>query len=240
MIWLFIAVVAVFAGVVGGIAGFGSSVMLLPLLTYAIGPKAAVPAMAVASLIGNLSRVAVWWRDVDWRAVAAYSLTAVPAAALGARTLVALDARLVELALGTFLLAVVPFRRIASKRGVRIGPMGLAAGGAALGFLTGIVASTGPVNAPLFLGYGLSKGPYISTEAASSAFVYLTKTGVFGALGALPRETALTGIAIGVSLFVGAVIARRLVERISPDAFRRLLDALLVTVGFGMLINALR
>lgn len=239
MIWFFITAVAVFAGVIGGIAGFGSSVMLLPLLTYAIGAKAAVPAMAVASLIGNLSRVAVWWREVDWRAVAAYSVTAVPSAALGARTLVALDARLVEIALGAFLIAVVPFRRIASAHGFRVGPLGLAVGGAVLGFLTGIVASTGPVNAPLFLWYGLAKGPYISTEAASSAFVYLTKTGVFSALGALPRETALAGISIGVSLFFGALIARHLIERISPDAFRRMLDALLVIVGLGMLVNAL-
>ncbi len=239
MIWLLVAAVAVFAGVVGGLAGFGSSVMLLPLLTYTVGAKAAVPAMAVASLIGNLSRVAVWWREIEWRAVAAYSVTAVPSAALGARTLVALDARAVEIALGAFLVAVVPFRRAAALRGMRIGPGGLAVGGAVLGFLTGIVASTGPVNAPLFLGYGLVKGPYISTEAASSAFVYLTKSGVFGALGALPRATVEIGLAVGASLFVGALIARRLADRIAPESFRLMLDVLLIAVGLGMLAGAL-
>lgn len=239
MIWLIVAGVAIFAGVVGGVVGFGSSVMLLPLLTYTVGAKAAVPAMAVASLIGNISRVAVWWREIDWRAVAAYSATAIPSAALGARTLVALDARLVEIALGAFLVAVVPFRRIVAARGYRFGLAGLAAGGAVLGFLTGIVASTGPVNAPLFLGYGLVKGPYISTEAASSAFVYLTKAGVFGALGALPRETAAIGCAVGASLFLGALIARRLVDRIAAESFRLMLDALLIAVGLGMLAGAL-
>ena len=35
----------------------------------------------------------VWWRDVDWRACAAYSATGIPAAALGARTLLALPPR---------------------------------------------------------------------------------------------------------------------------------------------------
>ena len=120
MVWLLIAVIAVLAGVVGGIAGFGSSVLLLPLLTYTLGAKSAVPVMAVASLIGNISRVAVWWREVDWRAVAAYSATAVPSAAVGARTLVALDAKIVELALGAFLIGVVPFRRATAAHGIRV------------------------------------------------------------------------------------------------------------------------
>ncbi len=239
MVWLLIAVIAVLAGVVGGIAGFGSSVLLLPLLTYTLGAKSAVPVMAVASLIGNISRVAVWWREVDWRAVAAYSATAVPSAAVGARTLVALDAKIVELALGAFLIGVVPFRRATAAHGIRVSRFGLAVGGAVLGFLTGIVASTGPVNAPLFLGYGLVKGPYISTEAASSAFVYLTKSGLFTVLGALPQRLALIGLAVGASLFVGALISKRLVELIAPEVFRSLLDGVLVAVGLWMLLAAL-
>ena len=36
--------------------------------------------------VANLSRIVVWWRDVDWRAVGAYSATGVPFAALGAWT----------------------------------------------------------------------------------------------------------------------------------------------------------
>lgn len=239
MIWALITAVAVFAGVVGSIAGFGSSVMLLPVLTYSLGAKAAVPVMAVASLLGNLSRVAIWRREIDWRAVAAYSFTAVPSAALGAHTFVALDSTIVEVALGAFLICVVPFRRAAEARGYRIGLAGLAAGGAILGFLTGIVASTGPVNAPLFLGYGLVKGPYISTEAASSAFVYLTKSGVFSLLGALPPDIILTGIAVGTALFFGALIAKRIVDKVPPAAFRVLLDVLLVVVGFVMLFGAM-
>lgn len=239
MIWALITAVAIFAGVVGSIAGFGSSVMLLPVLTYSLGAKAAVPIMAVASLLGNLSRVAIWRREIDWRAVAAYSSTAVPSAALGAHTFVALDSTVVEVALGAFLIGVVPFRRAAEARGYRIGLKGLAAGGAILGFLTGIVASTGPVNAPLFLGYGLVKGPYISTEAASSAFVYLTKSGVFSLLGALPQDIVLMGIAVGTALFAGALIAKRIVDKVPPAAFRVLLDVLLVVVGFVMLAGAL-
>jgi len=37
-----------------------------------------------------------------------------------------------------------------------------------IGYLTGIVVSTGPLSVPLFLFYGLTKGAFLATEAASS------------------------------------------------------------------------
>ena len=61
--------------------------------------------------MANLSRVLVWWRDVDWRACAAYSITGVPAAVLGARTLLVLPPGIIDVALGAFFIAMVPLRR---------------------------------------------------------------------------------------------------------------------------------
>ncbi len=93
MIWLAVLVLALAAGTIGGLIGFGSSIILMPALVLAVGAREAVPIIAIAGLMANLSRVAVWWRVVDWRVAAAFSVTAIPTSALGARTLVALDAQ---------------------------------------------------------------------------------------------------------------------------------------------------
>jgi len=69
------------AGTVGGVVGFGTSIMLMPALVLVFGPREAVPIMAIAAIMANASRVAAWWREVDWRATAAYSATGIPAAA---------------------------------------------------------------------------------------------------------------------------------------------------------------
>ena len=87
MNFLFVLAVGRVAGTISGIVGTGSSIMLMPVLVYQYGPKQAVPIMAVAAVMANLSRVLAWWREVDWRACAAYSVTGIPAAALGARTI---------------------------------------------------------------------------------------------------------------------------------------------------------
>ena len=238
MTWIVITLVGLVAGTLGGVVGFGGTVILLPVLTFFFGAKQAVPIMAVAALLGNAGRIWVWWREIDWRAVGAFAVTAVPGAALGAHTLVMLDERMVEVGLGVFLIAVVPLRAVLARRGWRIGLKGLAAAGAVLGFLTGLVASTGPVNAPLFLAYGLTRGAYVGTEAASSLAMYITKAGVFEALGALSPVVILRGLVVGATLVLGAMFAKRLVLRLAPGQFSLLMDVLLIASGAAILWRA--
>lgn len=238
MEYLFVLGVGLVAGTLSGIVGFGSSIMLMPVLVIAFGPLQAVPIMAIASIMANLSRVLVWWRDVDWRACAAYSVTAVPAAALGARTLVALPPRAVEVALGAFFIAMIPVRRWLAARDARVRLAHLAAIGLVVGFLTGIVVSTGPITAPVFLAYGLVKGAFLSTEAAGSLLVYVAKSATFRALGVLPQEIIVEGLATGASLMIGAFVAKRFVLRIPPERFRLLMDALMLASGVAMLLAA--
>src|ERR1700758_441748 len=109
--------------------------MLMPVLVYQYGPKQAVPIMAIAAVMANLSRILAWWREVDWRACAAYSVTGIPAAALGARTLLALPSHTVDAAIGIFLIAMVPLRRYLARHDLKAKLWHLAIGGAVIGYL---------------------------------------------------------------------------------------------------------
>jgi uncharacterized protein len=237
--FLFVLAVGLVAGTISGIIGTGSSIMLVPVLVYAFGPKQAVPIMAVAAIMANLARILAWWREVDWRACAAYSVTGIPAAALGARTLLALPSRIVDIAIGVFLIAMVPTRRWLVARKLTLSFWHLAIVGAVVGFLTGIVVSTGPITVPVFLSYGLVKGAFLATEAASSLAVFASKAVTFQTFGALPPEIIVKGLITGSSLMAGAFIAKRFVLRLEPDVFRHLMDGLLLASGLIMLWNAL-
>jgi len=231
---LFVLVIGLAAGTISGIVGTGSSIMLMPILVYQYGPKQAVPIMAVASVLANLSRVLAWWREVDWRACAAYSVTGIPAAALGARTLLALPSHAVDVSIGLFLLAMVPARHWLARHQFTLSLWHLALGGAVIGYLTGIVVSTGPLSVPLFLFYGLTKGAFLATEAASSLGIYFSKSVTFERFGALTADIALKGLTAGSSLMFGAFIAKRFVLRLEPEMFRLLMDAIMVAAGVSM------
>jgi uncharacterized protein len=235
---LFVLAVGLAAGTISGIVGTGSSIMLMPVLVYQYGPKQAVPIMAVAAVMANLSRILAWWREVDWRACAAYSLAGIPAAALGARTLLALPSRAVDIAIGVFLIAMVPARHWLARHQLKLSLWHLAIGGAAIGYLTGIVVSTGPLSVPLFLFYGLTRGAFLATEAASSLGLYVSKSVTFERFGALTPDIALKGLVAGASLMSGAFIAKRFVLRLEPETFRLVMDGIMVVAGLSLLWTA--
>ncbi|MEJ8821823.1 sulfite exporter TauE/SafE family protein [Variovorax humicola] len=238
--YAFVLLVGLVAGAVSGVIGTGSSIMLLPVLVYAYGPKQAVPIMAVAAVMANLSRVLAWWREVDWRAFAAYSVTGGPAAALGARTLLQLPATLIDVVLGIFFISMVPFRHWVQRRAFRVRLWQMSVAGAIIGYLTGVVLSTGPLSVPVFAAYGLVKGAFLSTEAASSLVLYVSKVLTFRGAGAMPLPVFLQGLIVGASLMAGTFAGKAMVLRLSPRAFQYMLDALLVCSGGALLLAATR
>jgi len=235
---ILVLIVGLVAGVLSGIVGTGSSIMLVPVLATIYGPKAAVPIMAVAALMANLSRILVWWRTVDWRAFAAYGITAGPAAFFGAQTLLILPSRAVDLTIGLFLISMIPIRHWLAKRMIRLKLWHLAIAGAVIGFLTGIVVSTGPISVPVFLGYGLVKGAFLATEAASSLVIYVVKVLTFQTSGALPWDLFLKGLITGFSIMAGTFIAKPFVLRLAPETFRHVMDGLMLISGLTMVWNA--
>ncbi|WP_074294097.1 sulfite exporter TauE/SafE family protein [Paraburkholderia phenazinium] len=233
--YLLVLCVGLVAGMLSGVIGTGSSMLLMPVLVMLFGPQQAVPIMAIAAIMGNLGKILAWWREVDWRACAAYCSTAVPGAALGVRTLLALPPHAVELALGLFFLAMVPTRRWLARRSIQFSLLHLALIGGVVGFLTGIVVSTGPITVPVFMSYGLVKGAFLATEAAGSLAVYGTKVAVFKHFGALPLHVVFDGLITGSALMAGSFAARYVVVRMSPRTFKLVVDGLMLSSGLSLL-----
>ena len=240
MTWLAILALGLLAGTLGGVVGFGAGILMMPALVLGFGAKEAVPIMAIAGLMANAGRVAAWWRDVDWKLNAVYCATAIPAAAIGARTLVALDTRLLEGVLGAFFLVMIPLRRWLTAIGIRMTLPGMALVGLGIGFLSGLVASTGPINTPFFLAYGLVKGGFLATEAVGSMAIALTKSTVFHTFGALPGETLMRGVIVGSTLMTGSWAAKRIVLGMDPTVFRGILEVMMAVTGATMIWMALQ
>jgi uncharacterized membrane protein YfcA len=235
MSYLLVLIVGILAGLLSGIVGTGSSMLLMPILVVCFGPQQAVPIMAIGAVMGNLGKVFAWWREIDWRACGAYCVTAVPGAALGVRTLLILPPRAVDVALGLFFIAMIPARRWIAHSNFKFTLLHLALIGGPVGFLTGIVVSTGPITVPVFTSYGLERGAFLATEAAGSLAVYATKIATFRQFGALPSSVVAKGLIVGSALMTGSFCARSVVLRLTPAAFRNLVDGLMLVSGGSLL-----
>ncbi|MBL7255874.1 sulfite exporter TauE/SafE family protein [Paractinoplanes lichenicola] len=231
-------VLAAVAGVLSGVVGTGSSLVLLPALLWAYGPRVAVPVMGIAAVLGNIGRAVAWWRRIAWRPTLAYAIPGVPAAVLGARTLLAIPERVADAAIAVFFVAMI----VARRRGVvarwRFRLWHMAVAGAVVGFLTGLLFSTGPLSVPIFTAYGLGGGSFLGSEAASSLLLYAGKLATFGVADALTGAVIVRGLTIGAALMIGSVVARRIVERIGGHTHEILIDIVLA-IGAATMVLAI-
>ena len=71
---LLVAAVALFAAVVGGMAGYGTGVLMPLVLVPLVGAQPVVPIIAISSIFTNIGRVSAFHRDADPRPVVACRL----------------------------------------------------------------------------------------------------------------------------------------------------------------------
>lgn len=237
--YILVCAIGFVAGCLSGVIGAGASLILLPVLVPMFDPVRAIPVMAIAGLMANAARVMAWHREVNWRAVFAYALPGIPAASLGALSLVHLPAAISGTLLGLFIMLLVPLRRYIRQRNIRIGLGGMALAGAVVGYLTGLFLSTGPLSIPAFLAFGLVKGAFLSTEAAASIFVQAAKVATFYEAGVLTPDLLLSGLIIGCSLMAGTFFAKRYVISMSEKNFRLMMDAITLASGLWLTLVGL-
>src|SRR6185369_1918598 len=108
--WMILVGTALVGSIIGGVAGFGAGVILLPVAAWTLGIRMAVPVLTVTMLLGNMSRL--WWSrgETDRRVTLRFLAGAVPSTALGTTLFVAASSDSLSRVIGGFLLASVFLR----------------------------------------------------------------------------------------------------------------------------------
>lgn len=234
--WMLIPATLV-ASTVAAVSGTGGGIILLPVLTFAFGVRDAVPIYAVTQLVGNLSRVWLNRSQIDFTVVRWFCLGAIPFAILGAWCFTRLPDSGLQRMLGLFLLVSVAIRRCRRESGSKFRPEWFAPIGAMFAGLSAVFGSAGPFLAPFFLSYGLVKGAFIGTEALGTAFMHVTKLVTYQSLGAMNPNMWISGLLLGPLMVIGALMGKKIVDRLEVNRFIVMMDALLVTFGVWFLFG---
>ena len=89
---------------------------------------------------------------------------------------------------------------------------------------------------PFFLAYGLRRGAFIATEAMCAGAMHVTRGLVFARYRMISGEILIIGLVLGATMFAGAWIGRRMLDRMSDRAFLAVIEVLLVGMGLQMLL----
>jgi uncharacterized membrane protein YfcA len=236
---LLIAATALGAQVVGGIAGYGTGLLMPLVLVPILGAEAIVPVISLSAILTNLTRVIVFRDSLDIRRALLISSVALPFTLLGAWCYTLLSSRGASVVIGTALILIVPLRRYLAHRRFTLGTRGGAVAGALYGFLTGGTTGVGILLISLLMAMGLSGLQVIATDALTSTILGFAKTGVFLAAGALPAKLCLVAVLIGAMATPGALIAKWLASRFSARLHDTLIEATIIAGGAILLWRAL-
>jgi uncharacterized membrane protein YfcA len=232
--------VALFASVVGGLAGYGTGALMPLVLVPLIGAEPVVPIIAISSILSNLSRVAAYRRYVDRRRALIVILAAALTTALGAYGYTRLTNAGAALVIGSMLILSVPLRRVAKRRDIRIGDTGLGLGAVGYGIVVGGTSGSGVILLSLLMAAGLEGAAVIATDAVISVATSVIKISVFGLAGVVTAQVIAFAFLIGAIALPGAFLARSFVERMPVHIHTAILDVAVIAGGVVMIAAAVR
>jgi len=237
---LLVALMALFASIIGGLAGYGTGALMPLVLVPLIGAEPVVPIIAISSIFTNLSRFAAFVRYADRRRALIVLACAALTTALGAYGYTRLTNAGAALVIGSMLILSVPLRRLLKRRDVKVGDTGLAVGAVGYGVVVGGTSGSGVILLSLLMAAGLEGAAVIATDAVISVATSVIKISVFGLAGVITAQVLAFAILIGGVALPGAFLAKTFVERMPLHIHTAILDTVVIAGGAVMIFAAVR
>lgn len=235
IVWLGLLTLA--ASMVGTATGFGTSTVMVPVMTMFAPLPVVLLFVGIIHLFGDVWKMLLFKKGFDWKLAAAFVVPGVVFSFVGARISAGGTDWPLKRILGAFLIAYVVFLFI--RRDWKLPKTSATAvtGGTLSGLFAGIFGVGGAVRGAFLSAYDLPKSVYIFTSGLIAFFIDVTRLGgyVLGGtrLSGLLWEALL--ICIPVSL-IGAFLAQRLLVRLPQKYFRLFIGIFLIAAGVKLLL----
>ncbi|NER81482.1 MAG: sulfite exporter TauE/SafE family protein [Leptolyngbya sp. SIO1D8] len=222
------------------LAGGGSPLILIPLLSLLLGTQAVAPVITTGLLIGNTQRSLFFWKEIDWKVTSWYLPGCLAGAVFGAYIFTRLQVDWLQILIGIALLGMVlnywlsrlfklSDRKLTVKAWYFLPVAFLNAVGSAL------IGSTGPIMNPMYFAYGLEKEAMVATKASNKAFLHVIKLISYAVLGVLEPSYLGYGLLIGLGAMPANWLGKWVLERMTNDQFRQMVFAFVAVSGVMMI-----
>jgi hypothetical protein len=235
-----LGLVAVLAGGVAAVSGFGIGSLLTPILALQVDIRVAVAAVSIPHLIGTAQRFWSMRRDIDRGLLLEFGITSAAGGLVGALLHDRASTRGLTIIFGLLLLLAATADLTGWMRRVNWGPTAGWIAGALSGLLGGLVGNQGSIRTAGLLAYHVSPAAFVATATAVALFVDGARIPVYVATQgqAMQRLWPLLLVA-SAGVVIGTAIGTRVLRRMPERAFRRSVALLLATLGVAMLAAGL-
>src|SRR3989338_305446 len=234
---IYIAILTVFATGIGTLTGFGTSTIMVPVLLLFFPLAPTLLLVGIIHWFGDIWKIALFRQGVRWRLILLFGVPGVIFSFLGVRLVFAISGTLLSQTLGGFLVAYVVFLFLNPTFKFKQNALTATIGGALSGFSAGIFGVGGEIRGAFLSVFDLSKAVYIATAGAIGLAIDSTRLVAYWQGGATLGDVSMWSLPvfIGVS-FIGAGVAKKIVDKIPQKTFRTVIAVFLFAVGAKLIL----
>ncbi|HEV3342530.1 MAG TPA: sulfite exporter TauE/SafE family protein [Pirellulales bacterium] len=233
-----LAVVSSLAGAVAALSGFGIGSLLTPVLAAQVGTKLAIAAVSVPHLAATALRLWIMRAHVDRHLLLSFGLMSAAGGLTGALVHAYAESPALTIIFGILLTFTGATGLTGLTDRMRFHGWVAWVAGAVSGALGGLVGNQGGIRSAAMLGFDVSRHSFVATATAVGVIVDAARMPVYlfnegrEVLHLWPELATATAGAI-----VGTLLGARLLKRIPETIYRRLVAALVLSLGIYMLLR---
>lgn len=252
---LVICLVAFAASWLTLISGFGLGTLLLPVFILFFDLIEAMAMTAVVHFFNNIFKFGLLYRQIDRQVLLWFGVSGIFGAALGAWLSTGISdmtiyeapfsagepVQMLSVVVGVLMILFAFQELVFGKMGFRFSRKSLVPGGVLSGFFGGLTGHQGALRTMFLLKSGLTPHAYIATGTAIALLVDMTRIPLYLrkiADGNLSEEWGTLLLAT-LSAFVGAMIGKRMIPKVTLRTVQWIVGILMIGIGFGLLAGIL-
>lgn len=247
-----IGVVSFFASALTFFSGFGLGTILLPVFALFSPPGIAVAMTAIVHLANNIGKLILVGSHADRNIAIRFGLPAVAAAWAGASALVWISGLSplheyscmgrdcfvtpIKVVISVLMVLFALVELSGARGGMSLDRRYLPVGGALSGFFGGLSGHQGALRSVFLLRCGLTKESFIATGVVVACVVDVVRLSVYGSRlrsGLDGADMRLLIVAVACA-FLGAIVGRRLLTKITMRTVQIVVAVLLFVIAAGL------
>jgi len=233
---IYIALLTIVASSVGTMTGFGTSTIMVPVLSIFLPVPVTLILVGIIHWFGDIWKMVLFKSGLNWKIVLAFGIPGIITSYLGASMAINAPKEHLPKILGVFIVLYILFIFLKPKFKLAQQNRNALIGGTLSGFFAGVFGIGGAVRGLFLSAFDLPKSVYIFTAGVIAFCIDTTRilTYISGEIY-LSRDVMWGFLLFIPASFLGAKIGKFLVNKIPQDRFRLFVSIFLFLVGLKLL-----
>lgn len=223
---------------ISSLTGLGGGTLILAGLMLVFPPQVAIPLHSFTQMTANAIRAGIFFKQVHWKVVAAYSSLMIPLAWVGALIFEHINPDILKVIVGLFILYSLRPLKIKPTEEPSLKTFAIL--GSVSGFLGVFVGAVGPLVTPFFNRLKIGREGSLSTKSAGQFFLQVSKVIAFA--GAADFSFASLKEDIGLLVlgsFIGVLVSIPVSKKISDELFEKGVNVMLFGIALKILYEGI-